>query len=260
MDQEEEQNVSDHANLKPHTSNNKRKRGATDEPETQRPRKKGPAFKLEPESDGEDHRLQSQRRPAESDDNSQESQRKGRQGEVALEIVSHADKQNTSLKDTATPKADENAKTVYTETFFNDMANRMAETFPYETFAKYHDCTTTDVSHAFTEVVGRPLVGLARCLRDNAQNLSIADYGKKMVEYCKEYMAKLNSSTAPLLHGPSTMSFGSGNESAISNMEAMGFARSDIDRALGAAQFNSDLAIEYLLTVRITHWYSYCFS
>ena len=42
---------------------------------------------------------------------------------------------------------------------------------------------------------------------------------------------------------------GSAAEGAVTQMEAMGFARSDIDRAMRAAFFNPDRAIEYLLTV-----------
>lgn len=42
---------------------------------------------------------------------------------------------------------------------------------------------------------------------------------------------------------------GTAAESAVAQMEAMGFARSDIDRAMRAAFFNPDRAIEYLLTV-----------
>jgi UV excision repair protein RAD23 len=41
---------------------------------------------------------------------------------------------------------------------------------------------------------------------------------------------------------------GSAAEGAVAQMEAMGFARSDIDRAMRAAFFNPDRAIEYLLT------------
>lgn len=46
---------------------------------------------------------------------------------------------------------------------------------------------------------------------------------------------------------PSTMLMGNQNEATIREMEAMGFARGEIDRALRAAFFNPDRAIEYLL-------------
>lgn len=39
------------------------------------------------------------------------------------------------------------------------------------------------------------------------------------------------------------------SEAAIQQMEAMGFARDDINRAMRAAFFNPDRAIEYLLNV-----------
>ncbi|KAJ6096838.1 UV excision repair protein (RadW) [Penicillium sp. IBT 16267x] len=47
---------------------------------------------------------------------------------------------------------------------------------------------------------------------------------------------------------PSALAMGSAAEGAVTQMEAMGFARSDIDRAMRAAFFNPDRAIEYLLT------------
>ncbi|KAJ9641819.1 UV excision repair protein rad23 [Coniosporium tulheliwenetii] len=47
---------------------------------------------------------------------------------------------------------------------------------------------------------------------------------------------------------PSTLTMGSEREAAIANMESMGFARADIDRAMRAAFFNPDRAVEYLLT------------
>ena len=43
---------------------------------------------------------------------------------------------------------------------------------------------------------------------------------------------------------------GGEREAAIANMEAMGFPRAEIDRAMRAAFFNPDRAVEYLLTVR----------
>jgi hypothetical protein len=42
---------------------------------------------------------------------------------------------------------------------------------------------------------------------------------------------------------------GSAAEGAVTQMEAMGFARSDIDRAMRAAFFNPDRAVDYLLNV-----------
>jgi len=48
---------------------------------------------------------------------------------------------------------------------------------------------------------------------------------------------------------PSALTMGGEREAAIANMESMGFARADIDRAMRAAYFNPDRAVEYLLTV-----------
>lgn len=45
---------------------------------------------------------------------------------------------------------------------------------------------------------------------------------------------------------------GTAAEGAVAQMEAMGFVRSDIDRAMRAAFYNPDRAIEYLLTVSRT--------
>jgi UV excision repair protein RAD23 len=47
---------------------------------------------------------------------------------------------------------------------------------------------------------------------------------------------------------PSAFLVGNRNESTVREMEAMGFARPEIDRALRAAYFNPDRAIEYLLS------------
>ncbi|KAJ5216546.1 UV excision repair protein (RadW) [Penicillium cinerascens] len=47
---------------------------------------------------------------------------------------------------------------------------------------------------------------------------------------------------------PSALTMGTDAESAISQMETMGFARADAERAMRAAFFNPDRAIEYLLT------------
>lgn len=47
---------------------------------------------------------------------------------------------------------------------------------------------------------------------------------------------------------PSAMLMGSRNESSMREMEAMGFERPEIERAMRAAYFNPDRAIEYLLS------------
>ncbi|XHG00405.1 hypothetical protein AWENTII_003859 [Aspergillus wentii] len=52
---------------------------------------------------------------------------------------------------------------------------------------------------------------------------------------------------------PSTLLAGAQSEPVIAQMESMGFPRDDINRAMRAAFFNPDRAIEYLLTVSRTH-------
>ena len=57
-------------------------------------------------------------------------------------------------------------------------------------------------------------------------------------------------SSGPAFGDPSALTMGPAAEGAVVQMEAMGFARTDIDRAMRAAFYNPDRAIEYLLTVR----------
>ncbi|EYE93463.1 putative UV excision repair protein (RadW) [Aspergillus ruber CBS 135680] len=52
----------------------------------------------------------------------------------------------------------------------------------------------------------------------------------------------------PALNDPSALLSGSQSEPVIAQMESMGFAREDITRAMRAAFFNPDRAIEYLLS------------
>ncbi|KAJ5144191.1 UV excision repair protein (RadW) [Penicillium bovifimosum] len=54
--------------------------------------------------------------------------------------------------------------------------------------------------------------------------------------------------SGPAFGDPSALAMGSAAEGAVVQMEAMGFARTDIDRAMRAAFYNPDRAIEYLLT------------
>ncbi|KAK0943128.1 UV excision repair protein rad23 [Friedmanniomyces endolithicus] len=59
------------------------------------------------------------------------------------------------------------------------------------------------------------------------------------------------ASTAPpsaTFNDPSALALGEQRSAAIANMEAMGFPRDQIDRAMRAAFFNPDRAVEYLLT------------
>ncbi|KAL9099300.1 MAG: hypothetical protein Q9163_005187, partial [Psora crenata] len=46
---------------------------------------------------------------------------------------------------------------------------------------------------------------------------------------------------------PSALALGAQRQAAVANMESMGFPRADIDRAMRAAYFNPDRAVEYLL-------------
>ena len=48
---------------------------------------------------------------------------------------------------------------------------------------------------------------------------------------------------------PSALALGPQREAAVTNMESMGFPRAEIDRAMRAAFFNPNRAVEYLLNV-----------
>ncbi|KAL8942701.1 MAG: hypothetical protein Q9216_001505 [Gyalolechia sp. 2 TL-2023] len=50
---------------------------------------------------------------------------------------------------------------------------------------------------------------------------------------------------------PSALTLGSQRDAAVQNMESMGFPRAEIDRAMRAAYFNPDRAVEYLINVGI---------
>lgn len=52
---------------------------------------------------------------------------------------------------------------------------------------------------------------------------------------------------APSFNDPSALAMGAQREAAIQNMLEMGYVREDIDRAMRAAFFNPDRAVEYLL-------------
>jgi UV excision repair protein RAD23 len=49
---------------------------------------------------------------------------------------------------------------------------------------------------------------------------------------------------------PSRLALGPQADAAVANMLSMGFQRAEIDRAMRAAFFNPDRAVEYLLNVR----------
>ncbi|CAI7628771.1 hypothetical protein N7533_008577 [Penicillium manginii] len=59
--------------------------------------------------------------------------------------------------------------------------------------------------------------------------------------------AGAGAQSGPTFNDPSALTMGSAAEGAVTQMEAMGFARSDIDRAMRAAFFNPDRAVDYLL-------------
>ena len=54
---------------------------------------------------------------------------------------------------------------------------------------------------------------------------------------------------APSFNDPSALAMGAQREAAIQNMLEMGYERENIDRAMRAAFYNPDRAVEYLLTV-----------
>ena len=63
------------------------------------------------------------------------------------------------------------------------------------------------------------------------------------------------SADAPAFNDPSALLAGAQSEPVIAQMESMGFPRADINRAMRAAFFNPDRAIEYLLSVSISLYF-----
>ncbi|KUL88228.1 hypothetical protein ZTR_04045 [Talaromyces verruculosus] len=59
--------------------------------------------------------------------------------------------------------------------------------------------------------------------------------------------AAVAAGEAPAFNDPSALAMGTQGEAVIAQMEAMGFPRADIDRAMRAAFFNPDRAVDYLL-------------
>ncbi|KAI9884072.1 MAG: hypothetical protein M1823_004138 [Watsoniomyces obsoletus] len=55
------------------------------------------------------------------------------------------------------------------------------------------------------------------------------------------------SAESATFNDPSALALGAQREAAVANMESMGFPRAEIDRAMRAAFFNPDRAVEYLL-------------
>lgn len=60
------------------------------------------------------------------------------------------------------------------------------------------------------------------------------------------------ATAAAPFNDPSALAMGAQGESVISQMEAMGFPRPEIERAMRAAFYNPDRAIDYLLNVSET--------
>ena len=59
------------------------------------------------------------------------------------------------------------------------------------------------------------------------------------------------AATSPAFNDPSALTMGAQREAAIQNMLEMGYERENIDRAMRAAFYNPDRAVEYLLMVRL---------
>ncbi|QIX01808.1 hypothetical protein AMS68_007325 [Peltaster fructicola] len=60
--------------------------------------------------------------------------------------------------------------------------------------------------------------------------------------------ASVSAGSGQSFNDPSALAIGNERAAAIANMESMGFPRDQIDRAMRAAFFNPDRAVEYLLT------------
>lgn len=66
----------------------------------------------------------------------------------------------------------------FTDEFFRDVAHTIANTFPFEAFARAQSCSLKDVSHALSAVVLAPLRQPHPLLDDN---LSVSEYGQVLI-------------------------------------------------------------------------------
>ncbi|KAE8383279.1 hypothetical protein BDV26DRAFT_252004 [Aspergillus bertholletiae] len=85
------------------------------------------------------------------------------------------------------------ASSPYTVEFFADMANTIASHFPFEVFAKAHDCTVSDVSQAISAMIVAPLSDPSFIWHSD-NGISIAEYGQGMIKTWNEhYECKLRN-------------------------------------------------------------------
>ncbi|KAE8423289.1 hypothetical protein BDV36DRAFT_131980 [Aspergillus pseudocaelatus] len=81
----------------------------------------------------------------------------------------------------------------YTVEFFADMANTIANLFPFEAFAEAHGCTVGDVSQAISAMVVAPLSDPSFIWHSDNE-ISIAEYGQGMISTWNEhYECKLRN-------------------------------------------------------------------
>ncbi|KAI9929806.1 hypothetical protein ASPWEDRAFT_23548 [Aspergillus wentii DTO 134E9] len=87
----------------------------------------------------------------------------------------------SSSSTTTTTIEDEHQQLPYTDDFFSDMAKTIAKLFPFEAFAKKHQCGISEVSQAISAVVISPLTDPEFALQKDEKNWSISEYGKRMI-------------------------------------------------------------------------------
>lgn len=74
----------------------------------------------------------------------------------------------------------------YTVEFFADMANTIANLFPFHVFAEAHGCTVGDVSQAISALVVAPLSDHSFIWHSDNE-ISIAEYGQGMISIWNEH-------------------------------------------------------------------------
>ncbi|KAB8078446.1 hypothetical protein BDV29DRAFT_2914 [Aspergillus leporis] len=95
------------------------------------------------------------------------------------------------------PKLNSGTKSPYTAEFFADMADTIAKLFPFEAFARTHDCSIGEVSQAISAMIVSPLSDPSFAWHSD-DSICIAEYGQHMIEIWNEhYERKLNNADTP---------------------------------------------------------------